>query len=77
MTDIDLFRIASDAVELAKQYSISLHWPTLEEIGNVGVSVQRTPECPSCGPSGRVEELETVTTWHCSECDQSWEGGQN
>jgi hypothetical protein len=77
VTDIDLFKIASDAVELAKQYNISLHWPTLEEIGNVGVSVERVPECPSCGSRGRVEELETVTTWHCSECDQSWEGGQN
>jgi hypothetical protein len=43
VTDIDLFKIASDAVELARQYNISLHWPTLAEIGNLGVSVQRVP----------------------------------
>lgn len=77
LIDIDVCRIASDAVELARQYGIPLRWPTLEQISKVEISVQRAPQCPSCGGQGEVEALETVTTWHCSKCDETWETPQD
>src|SRR5579864_2052573 len=43
LIDIDVCRLASDAVELSQQYGIPLRWPTLEQISRVGISVQRAP----------------------------------
>ncbi len=76
VVDVDLCRVASDAVELAQQYGLRLDWPTLEQVSKVGVSVQSTPACPNCGRPDRVEEVETTTTWHCRGCDESWNASQ-
>lgn len=72
VVDIDFCQIASDAIQLSKKYSIPLSWRSLEQIGQVGVSVQSTPLCPSCKRSDSVEELETMSHWQCSRCDQAW-----
>lgn len=71
--DIDICRMASDAIELAGRYGIKLDWPTLDQIAGVDVSVQSTPECPSCHGRSQVVGLETVTTWHCTRCDETWD----
>lgn len=70
--DVDLCHIAADAVELARQYSISLSWPTLEKIAKVDISVQKTPRCPRCVRQTAVEQITTTTTWRCSDCGGLW-----
>ena len=70
--DIDLCRVASDAIQWSKKYNIPLSWSSLEQIGQIGVSVQSTPQCPSCKSSDSVEELETMSHWQCTRCDEAW-----
>ncbi len=72
VTDIDLCRAASDAIQWSKKYNIPLSWPSLEQIGEIGISVQTTPLCPSCKRSDSVEELETMSHWQCTRCDEAW-----
>jgi ribosomal protein L37AE/L43A len=72
VTDIDLCRVASDAIQWSKKYNIQLSWPSLEQIKEVDVSVQSAPFCPSCNNRDAVESVETIAHWHCSRCDEDW-----
>jgi hypothetical protein len=72
ITDIDLCRLVSDAIELARAFKIRLDWLSLEQLQGVGFSVQTLPECPRCH-SDQVGATSNVTKWCCQQCEHEWE----
>jgi ribosomal protein S27AE len=72
VADIDLCRVAVDAIDLARQYNIALQWNTLHQMQDIGVTVQTSPPCPECGET-QTDTLQTVTRWYCGECGHCWD----
>jgi hypothetical protein len=72
ISDIDFCRIASDAIELARQFTIPLDWPSLKQLQSVDFSVQTLPECPECH-GDQVVAANSVTKWCCQQCEHEWE----
>ena len=72
LADIDLCRLASDAIDLARKHGIKLRWPSLEQIAGVKVSIQRPPNCKKCGSGDQVRAYGTITVWQCKRCGDSW-----
>ena len=70
--DVDVCQIAADAVEMARQYGISLSWPTLKQTAKVDVTIQTTPKCARCASPAAVEQVITRTTWRCGDCGEIW-----
>ena len=72
IADIDLCRLVSDAIELARTFRIRLDWLSLEQLRGVGFSVQTLPACPRCH-SDQVAAAKTLTQWCCQQCEHEWE----